>query len=196
MVDVTNAAKKLKKDLYILEAMAADMNDYLISQSLFWPLSDTSMPRLTLGGYLMRQHRLNRLRNVLEQEDQDRLDKAIEKFNEALVEKIVRFEQRAHDELHARLRQWSEYLKDIGKESVAAGAYYASAVETRLIIALLLEKLEMPPYELDKRVLGELGSYDTALRNYWFTGEFVWYHEWRPAYPKESYWWLYGLPRD
>ncbi len=192
---MTDAVKKLKRDLIILEAMAADMNDYLISQSLFWPLSDTSMPRLTLGGYLMRQHRLAGLRNLLDQENQDRLDKATEKFNEALVEKVVRFEQRAHDELHARLRQWNEYLKDVGKESIAAGDFYSSAVETRLIIALLLDKLEMPPYELDKRVLGELGSYDTALRNYWSTGEFVWYPEWRPTYPKESYWWLYGHPQ-
>ncbi len=193
---MTEAVKKLKRDLKILEAMAADMSDYLISQPLFWPLSDTSMPRLTLGGYLMRQHRLTGLRNLLEPEDQVRLDKAINVFNEALVEKVVRFEQKAHEELHARLRQWSEFLKDVGKESIAAGDYYSSAVETRLIIALLLAKLEMPPYELDKRVLGELSSYDTALRNYWLTGDFVWHSEWQPAYPKESFWWLYGRPRS
>lgn len=196
MVDLTEALKKLKRDLAILEAMAEDMNDYLISQTLFWPLSDSSMPRLTLGGYLMRQHRLDVLRDWLDPEEQIRLDKAINKYNEALVEKIVRFEKRAHDELHARLRQWSEYLKDVGNESTSAGDYYSSAVDTRLVISHLIEKLEMPPYELDKRVLAELSAYDVALRNYWLSGDFVWYPEWKPAYPKESHWWLYGRPRS
>ena len=102
---MSEAIKKLKRDLAILEVMAAEMDEYLINTSLFWPLPDTSMPRLTLGGYLMRQHRLVRLRDLLGEDEQARLDQAISQYNQALVEKVVRFEGRAHEELHARLRR-------------------------------------------------------------------------------------------
>jgi hypothetical protein len=193
---VSEAIEKLRQDLKILEAMAAEMDEYLKGQTLFWPLSDSSLPRLTLGGYLMRQYRLLQLRDLLDPGEQARLDAAIDRFNEALVEKVVRFEQRAHEELHARLRQWSEYLRDLSKESFAAGDFYPSAVQTRAMIRALINKLNMPPYELDDRTLTEVKAYDRALRNYWRAGEFVWPPEWQPAYPKADYWWLYGQPRS
>lgn len=192
---MSEAIEKLRQDLKILEAMAAEMDEYLRSQTLFWPLPDSSMPRLTLGGYLMRQYRLSQLRELLESTEQERLDAAIEQFNLALVEKVVRFEQHAHEELHARLRQWSEYLRDLTKESFAAADFYPSAVETRAMIKALLDKLEMPPYELDQRVLPEVEAYDRALRNHWRPGDFVWPAEWQSAYPRQPFWWLYGLPR-
>lgn len=190
------AIEKLRQDLKILEAMAAEMDEYLKSQTLFWPLSDSSLPRLTLGGFSMRQYRLSQLREMLEPGEQARLDAAIERFNEALVEKVVRFEQHAHEELHARLRQWSEYLRDLSKESFAAGDFYPSAVQTRVMIEALVDKLKMPPYEFNERVFTEIEAYDKALRNYWRPGDFVWPDEWQPAYPRAVYWWLYGRPRS
>jgi hypothetical protein len=186
--------EKLEQDLKVLEAMAEGMDEYLKNQSLFWPLPDTTMPRLTVGGYLSRQHRLVALRQLLEPGEQQRLDDAIRLFNEALVEKVVAFEKRANDELHARLRQWSEYIRELGHESLVAGDYYASAVETRAIIAALLDKLSMPPYELDKGTNTEAEAYDKALRNYWRQGDFAWPEDWQNAYPANEYWWLYGHP--
>lgn len=187
---------KLRTDLKILEAMTAEMDDYLRNETLFWPLNDSSMPRLTLGGYLMRQHRLLLLTGLLDEDELARLERAVDGYQEALVEKVVRFEQHAHEELHARLRQWSEYLRELNQEPAAAGDYYASAVETRAMIAALIENVEMPPYKLDKRVIDELGVYDRALRNHWLPDGFVWADEWQPAYPRSTYWWLYGRPRS
>jgi len=193
---MSEALNKLQIDLKILEAMVAEMDDYLRNQAMFWPLADSSLPRLTLGGYLMRQYRLSTLRRLLDEHEQVRFDKVVITFNEALIEKVVSFEQHAHDELHARLRQWSEYLRELNQESAAAGDYYHSAVETRAMIAALLDKLEMPPYQLDKRVLDELGVYDRALSNHWLPDGFVWPAEWQAAYPRADYWWLYGRPRS
>lgn len=195
-IDVSEASAKLKQELKILEAMAAEMDDYLRDDNLFWPLGDSSMPRLTLGGYLMRQHRLVALRQQLDQADQERLDAAERQFAEALVEKVVAFETKAHEEIRARLRQWHEYLKELRDPSMAAGDYYASAVDTRAMLAALLNQLEAPPYKLDRRVLNELASFDRVLANYWEAGEFVWPEAWSEAYPRQRYWWLYGRPRS
>ncbi|MFN2223110.1 MAG: hypothetical protein PVH65_03355 [Chloroflexota bacterium] len=194
-IDVSEGTDKLKDDLKILEAMAAEMDEYLRNGNLFWPLSDSSLPRLTLGGYLMRQHRLLALRQQLSDADQERLDAAEAQFEEALEEKVVAFETRAHKELRARLRQWHEYLKELRDPSLVAGDYYSSAVETRAMLAALLNKLETPPYKLDRRVLNELASFDRVLANYWEAGEFIWPETWAEAYPRQRYWWLYGRPR-
>lgn len=190
---MSDSEEKLARDLTVLEAMAAEMDDYLRSETLFWPLSQggSDMPRLTLGGYLMRQHRLLALRHLLDEAQRQRLDEAIAAFNQALVERIVRFEERAHRELEARVRQWQEQLKDVRQSD---GAYYDSAAETRAMIAALLDRLRLPPYRLDQALAGRVDGLDRALRGRFGIGNFRWPDEWRDAYPEENFWWLYGQP--
>jgi hypothetical protein len=192
---VSQGMEKLRQDLEIFEAMAAEMDSYLKSDVLFWPMEKGSMPRLTLGGYLMRQHRLLALKDLLDEEEKARLDAAVTQFNEALVEKIVRLEQRAHQELHARLRQWGEYLKDLARDNISSSAYYATAVEPRAMISALVNKLKLPPYKLDDRIPQQIGVLDNNLRRRWQSGDFVWPEEWQTAYPQATYWWLYGRPK-
>lgn len=193
---MSESNEKLERDLEVLEAMADEMDEYLRSQTLFWPMTRSNLPRLTVGGYLMRQHRLLSLTKLLDEGQQQRLQDAVEQFNRALVEKVVSFERRSHEELHARLRQWGEYLKELHDKSLGMGDYYRSHVQTRAMIAAIIDKMAMPPYKLDLRVKEQLGVYDNVLRNYWKPGAFVWPAEWKPAYPKDDYWWLYGRPRD
>lgn len=186
---------KLRQDLEILSAMAAEMESYLKSDVLFWPMAIGNMPRLTLGGYLMRQHRLVALGSLLSEAETAKLDSAVRQFNEALVEKIVRLEQRANKELEARLRQWGEYLNDLSRSKESGGAYYGTAVETRAMITALVNKLSLPPYKLESRITQQVAMFDNNLRRRWQSGDFVWPEEWQPAYPEKSYWWLYGRPK-
>ena len=84
----------LLHDLLILEEMAGNMKPYLISNATNWTIPRANMPKLTIGGYLMRQQRLLVLEDCLNSEDKARLWAAIQKFDEALVERVVRFETR------------------------------------------------------------------------------------------------------
>jgi hypothetical protein len=192
---VSNGIEKLRQDLEIMTAMAEEMNSYLMSEVLFWPMGNTTLPRLTLGGYLMRQHRVTALQHLLTEEEQRQLEVVIKQFNLALVEKIVRFERRAHEELEARLRQWGEYLTDLARDAGGSKGYYATAVEPRAMVAALINKLQFPPYQLDERIPQQAAAYDSNLRRRWQSGEFVWAEEWQSAYPKGEYWWLYGRPK-
>ena len=187
------AVEKLKHDLTVLEAMAEAMDEYLRSDVLFYPLGRSDLPQLTLGGYLMRQQRLLALRDLLDMEEQRRLHEAINTYNEALREKVVRFERKAHDELLARLRQWREYLQEVKQGQNIA--YYDSAVDTRAMIKALVDQLRVPPYQLEEDLPAEVGRVDRELSRVWNRGDFVWPPEWQPAYPRESHWWLYGHPR-
>lgn len=185
--------EKLKQDLVVLETMAGLMEEYLRSDVLFYPTPRSDLPKVTLGGYLMRQYRLLQLRDLLDMEEQSRLHEAIGQYNSALDEKVVRFETKAHTELEARLRQWQEYLREV-KRGVNI-AYYESAVDTRAMIEALIAQLRVSPYELDEEMPRDLALLDRELSRIWERGEFIWPREWKPAYPREEYWWLYGHPR-
>ena len=183
---------KLAQDVTILAEMAGEMDEYLRSDVLFWQMMKGSLPKLTLGGYLMRQHRLLALPELLSAEEQAVVDTAVTQFNHALVEKIVRLEQKGHQELEARIRQWAEYLKDFRWERGAAISGYTSAVETRVMITAVTDKLQMPPYQLDSRITEQIALLDGNLRSRWRSGPFLWPDAWQPAYPQADYWYLYG----
>lgn len=188
--------EKLKRDLSILKAMAEEMATYLDSDVLFWHMSAAGMPALTLGGYLMREHRLLALQDQLSSAETAELNTAVTVFNNALSERIVRFEEKAHRELEARLRQWNEYLKDVERGIATSKSNYATVAEVRAMVEGLRDKLELAPFELDVRIPQQIALLDNQLRRLWQPGNFVWPEEWAEAYPQAEYWWLYGKPRD
>jgi hypothetical protein len=190
---MSEGIEKLKRDLVVLETMVAEMPDYLRSDVLFWRMAKGGMPMLTLGGYLMRQDRLQALVDLLNEAEKGRLETAVLTFNITTHEKIVRLEEKAHTELEARIRQWTEALKDLkGSTSLS---HYSKIAETRVMIAALINKLQTSPYQLQSQIVPQVNLLDSSLRNKWQSGDFVWPPEWEPAYPKLTYWWLYGRPR-
>lgn len=186
--------EKLSFDLKIMEAMAALMSAYIASDSLFWNVGEAGMPTLTLGGYFMRQQRLLALADLLDGDEQMRLQTAVSTVAEAIASQTVQFEKKANAEILARVRQFAEYLKDLGREHGDAVAGYKTAVESRVMVAVLMELLEKRPFQLDAEVIAPLNAVDSTLRQRWIVGDFVWAAEWMPAYPAETYWWLYGRP--
>lgn len=190
-----DGSERLARDVAILEAMAGQMAEYLDSEVLFWPMSRGGMPMLTLGGYLMRERRLSALAGLLDTDQRARTTAAIAQFNQALADRIVRFEAKAQHELQARLRQWEEYLKEVERGAADRASNYDTAVETRAMIAALIDRLSLPPYQADERAEQRLSLLDTRLRGSWRPGEFVWATDWVAAYPKADFWWLYGSPR-
>lgn len=187
----------LKRDLAILEAMVAGMPEYLISDVVSWNMRQGDMPPLTTGGCLMRLRRLTRLQNQLVNDDRLALSKANSAFDEALREKVVRFEQRAYGELNARLREWTTYMRDLAHSTKIAAdrGRYTAMVDTRVLIGELVDKLSEHPYRLDGRVPRDVAALDRRLRQIWQPGAFVLDEVWQPAYPAERYWWLYGRPK-
>lgn len=185
----------LLHDLLILEEMVANIGAYLVSDARDWTIPRSNMPKLTIGGCLMRQQRLLALEDKLQVEDQSRLRAAIKSFDDALVEKIVRFETRAHQELHRRIGEWVNHVRDLGSQASSDVNHYAGIVDTRVVITSLVDQLQKRPYELEKGVLAEIQGLDNNLRGRLLEHEFIWDMVWKPAYPQEKYWWLYGCPK-
>lgn len=190
-----DSSEKLAQDLAILQEMASQMEDYLKSETLFWPMQFSDMPQLTLGGYWLRQYRLTALHTLLTGEQQAQLSAAIKMFETAVSNWTVRTEQRAHTELETRIRQWSEYLRDVASGSSAETVNYGARVEVRAIMAALVDQLQQPPYKLAQSLVKTILQQDKALRARWQNGPFVWPEAWQPAYPQPEFWWLYGRPQ-
>lgn len=186
--------EKLQWDLTILAAMAAEMEDYLISDLLYWQMGYSDMPKLTLGGFLMRQYRLQQLRALLNAAEKDRLETAVAQFNQALQEKIVRTETRGNEELAVRVRQWGTYLNDVKRHRATRAVNYLTAVENRAIITALIDFLSQPPYQLETKPVDQLELLDRSLRAHWEGVDFIWPAAWEAAYPLPKYWWLHGHP--
>lgn len=185
----------LAHDLMIMEEMAANMATYLDSDIVDWTIPRANMPRLTIGGYLMRQRRLSILAGQFDEEDRDRLRLAIAQFEQALDERVVRFEIRAHQELHMRIAEWMSFLRDINRRAKTEVNYYAGVVDTRIVIHELMNKLETFPYELKEDIIEEVNAMDRILRIRLLDHPFIWDPVWEEAYPRSEFWWLYGCPR-
>jgi hypothetical protein len=184
-----------KRDLAILEVMVAEMNPYLMSEATHWTMEKGDMPKLTVGGCLMRCRRLPVVRDQLGEKAQQHLDEALQTLADALSQNVVRFEKRMHQELHARLADWSSYLAHMASRMMADVDYYASVVDTRVVIEAMIDELQKPAYQLDKHILQEVTALDHNLKGRWQIGAFVWPDIWQPVYPPETYWWLYGRPK-
>lgn len=186
--------EKLAQDLHVLAEMVAQLDPYLAQEKLFWQMRQPGLPALTIGGCLMRQHRLLALPHLLTGEERLRLHTAVTQFNAVLVEKVVRFEQKTQTEIEARTRQWREYLNEAEWKRNPTYNAYPTAVEARLMLTLLTNKLQEKPYHLPEEALPHMQQLDALLQSQWRAGEFVWFDSWEPAYPRDRFWWLYGRP--
>lgn len=190
---MSTAVEKLQADLKILEYMATNLESYLKGEVLFGA-SQGKLPKITLGGYLMRHYRLHALQSWLTPAEQTRFQQAAAPVTELLKNNIVRSEQRAHEEFSARLRQWEAYIRDLRRDLRAHGSYYHTAVEPRAMLQALQTLLTTYPYQIQPKLLERLELLDGGLKGVWEPGEFVWSAEWEAIYPAASFWWLYGRP--
>lgn len=191
--NLSNGKDLLLKDLRILEEMAAEMKDYLVSSQLFWPKIDHKLVQPTIGGFRLRQHRLEALPDTwLSEEEQKRLSESIVLFDDACVDQSRDYELKFSRELAARLRQWAQVLEELLNDEAPSLAYYQTDVEVRAIIEVLVDYLPPRPTQEEEFDLAEIGVLDQKLKQRWESGEFIWPVVWQPAYPLPTYWWLYG----
>ena len=187
----------LRYDLAAVEAMAAELEPYLMSDTLYWQLSPATAivpaaPMLTLGGLLLRLHRLQGQEEALTPEQRARLASADEAFRSTLKNWKAHAAARMLRELDARLKSWSWFVEDCQAQKRACITHFPTEAELRTLIALLLDRAA--EYEDVSRHRERLARLDAQFRPWFKPGDFVWRPELAPAYPAERFWWLYGRP--
>ncbi len=183
-----------EQDLLTLETMIAHLPEYLISDKTEWEIYKHATPKLTMGGCLMRQQRLCLLKDQLSLQQQERLQKADAALQDIMRNNVVRVEQKTHQELHARLRDWMDCLRNVRRHVDREGCYYADKVDNRVVITAMIAQMQQAPFKLEKQISNEVRTLDNNLQKRWQPGEFIWIKDWQAAYPSDTYWYLYGQP--
>ncbi|GAB4574991.1 MAG: hypothetical protein Kow0077_24290 [Anaerolineae bacterium] len=192
----------ISRDLYILQAMVEPFEAYLISNELFWPLYGNlreGMPRLTIGGYLLRRHRLTALRDLMDADQQSALDAALATLEGIKAEWTLHYFQKLEQDWHMRLHLLQEFLRDC--QEIHRGDCFESwppHAEHRTVAHHLLAEWQDHTSDL-KTQKAELHRIDNGLRQHLLSGEtghFLWSAALQPAYPRETFWWLWVVPSE
>ncbi|MCP4139261.1 MAG: hypothetical protein GY755_03035 [Chloroflexi bacterium] len=162
-----------EKDQKYLESALPELKKYLLSDTLFYPMGQ--LPRLTIGGLLLAQKRLqagNRGTHLFPE-----LDSVKQKWYAAWTKKAAR-------EQESRLTLWRNYLNDYQNRPTEYAADYPNEVRWRVMLELLIaETDEIPP---------ELTALDKLLRAKLKKSNFIWDESLQSEFDEEKFWFLYG----
>ncbi len=169
---------KNMQDLNFLNEALPQMQDYLLSKELYWPLS-ASLPRLTPGAALISLTRIKATAPLEAEKLQQVLATVRLKWRSAWNNKVAR-------EISNRYRLWADYIADCINNPEQNVDAYASEVRGRVILQLLIS--EQPKFS-EKSSLAEM---DGLLKARLHPADFLWGSELQAIFPKSDYWFLYG----
>lgn len=161
------------QDARLLREGLPQLKDYLLSNDIFWNLGND--PQMTLGNLLLAKQSLDAT-GALSAEESKQLAENKKEWRTA-------WEKKAEKEFHSRLRQWTQYLAELGEHPSRHAAHYKSDVRLRVLLELLAA--EAPGLS------HHLASLDTLLKRLTMSGDFVWDDSLKGAYPTGKYWFLY-----
>jgi hypothetical protein len=180
----------LERDLRVLVAMASNLTPYLYESEMYGHLAG-DLPKLTLGGLLLRLYRLSRLDEILNADQQKMVQEAQTNFEAQTAQWAVHYENKLRHELRSRIDAFNHYLNECFEDSQGCTANYPSQAEKRTMIEHL--KTEAENHDaLTNELRARLGGVDQKLRHQLQESEFIFDERLKRVYPREHFWWLYG----
>jgi hypothetical protein len=149
------------------------------------------LPNLTIGGLLMRVHRLSAIADLLSPQQRAALDKAIADLDKVRREWAVAYEKKLRRELQARIKSVEQLIAECGESPHRCADSYPSSIEKRVIAEALKDEGESRN-ALEPSLKAGLSSADNKLRRYVKPRDFIWDKRLEPAYPRDKYWFLYS----
>ena len=182
-------------NLELASAMLEEMEDYLLSNEVFWPLERSvgrAAPRLTLGTLLLTLDQLEAMRSDMTPAQDASLEKLIMQMDLVRGKHAVALERKAGREAGSRLNLWRGFVNDLEESPSRAGSY---AYEVRHRV-MLIRLVKMGAESADLHAaLESARAVDQRLRRLFTVDVFIWDPRLQGTYPPEEYWHLYGHPR-
>lgn len=184
--------KSFDYDLRYLKAGIEELQSYLLSDQLYWPLdaktkaNEPVFPNLTLGNLLLSKARLEARHLTLEQDVQ--LGAVLPLLDQVRSQWRVAWSKKAERSLNSRLTMWRDFLDEYRKAPDSNTERYPYEVQRRVMIELLLPEVDKVPketYEL-------LDALDALVKTFLEPGDFIWEAELKDGFPQKTYWYLYG----
>ena len=186
----------IDRDLAEAKTLAEHLVPYVYEDQLYGSIGGMfagSTPRLTVGGLLLRLHRLHALEDRLSAAQKAQLTE-IEALNEqARSEWTVHYNEKLLSEASSRLNVIEAFFADCEDDPRSCAANYPPEAMRRTIVQVIvetLERLNLPNADVDRGAR----KIDSQLRRFTQPSDFIWAAELQPAFPKDPYWWLYAKP--
>jgi hypothetical protein len=183
-------------DLQIAEAMAAELEDYIIKDDLYRTVlvrtsaGDQNL-QMTGGDLLTRLHRLRSERDRLPPNLQTRIDAVDKAVRDTIYSLRTRFHARLQREMKARLDSLKWFLDDCGQDIQRCRTEFPFEMRNRQRIEEGLKELGGDlPEDLKKY----LQSIDQRIRMFSHATDFIWDERVKTVFPRQPYWYLYGAP--
>ena len=157
-------------------AAAAELEDYLNSPVLFWPIHSEFQP-LTPGNLLLAQAKTNAYYPTVLPTGVANANTILE---HARQDHPAAWREKAAADFHARVNQLNILLEEVNRGGINV------ILRGRAILALLVREVSEAPEFQDP-----LAALDQHLRKVVEPGEFIWQAELIPAFPSDVYWFLY-----
>ena len=184
-------------NLGMARAMLDELEAFLQSPDVFWPLSRSSpdtespFPRLSLGAVLLTLDELRAAEPDLTPAELTATQVVEREFDRIRLKWTVAVEHKALGEMSQRLSIWRAYLQDLG-ESRAAAEDYPLEVRQRVTLARLSDLAgRNPAIEPTPQSLRQL---DDTLRARFEPAKFIWDIRLKAVYDPARFWFLYGGP--
>lgn len=179
-----------ERELKEAQAMVEGLTPYLYEDELYGKLG-MSLPRLTIGGLLLRLRRLRALAGQMNAVDQvaaldTRHASLRQEWAQAYNKKLMR-------EAEARLRDLQTYFAECRDDPKLGANAYLPEAQRRTILHEIAAALSPSALE-ESRLEARLRRIDSDLRRIVRPSEFVWSDILKPVYPAETFWWLYHRP--
>lgn len=180
----------LSHDADFLQSAAQVLENYLLSEVLFWPLQREKgamlggdSDQLTPGNLLLSLARLGK-----EGSAETSLKQALQRIDEVRQQWKSAWLNKCQKEWEQRLRLWLHYLDELKREGGRElPADYSFHVRQRVILDLLTKEIgDLPP---EKKL--KLQNADEMLRSIIQPGEFIWQKGLQEHFPASSFWYLY-----
>ncbi len=160
-------------EISLLQDGLGQLKDYLLSNEIFWNVG--SGQQLTLGNLLLAKEFLEGV-GELPAADAKQLAALKKEWRSA-------WEKKVEKEFASRLRQWTNFLSELGEQRGPRTAYYATEARLRALLELLAG--EAPGLR------GQLAAADSQLKALTESGGFIWGEEAKLAFPNSKYWFLW-----
>lgn len=180
----------LSHDAAFVQSAAQVLEDYLLSEVLFWPLQRErgailggDSDQLTPGNLLLSLTRLGKTisSDPFLMDSRQVIEKVRQRWKSAWLSKCKK-------EWDQRERLWLRYLEELKKEPRSIlPADFPFHVRQRVILHLL--EVEMGGLPSEKKA--ELQNADEILRSISQSGEFIWQKNLQDRFPVSTFWYLY-----
>ena len=184
-------------NLTLVQTMLEEIEDYLLSTELFWPLNRSAprgmppFPRLTSGGLLLALDQLDVQSDEMTPAQIHARQKCHLQLERVTRKWSVAMEGKTAHELRSRLNLWSAYVSELIDQAEPPD-HYAYEVRHRVMFERLIELASRHPQATSH--VEAMSSVDTRLRTIFAPGEFLWDERLRARYPRTTFWFLYGHP--